>query len=259
MSSFLLSCHFSHPLLPPTSPLPPPVNLSGPLVVTRCQVVLPAWSSSSPSPFFVFLLLLFLLSIRACGHFAVTVKCHCGFSLLSTDPETWPSFNPPPVALQSPSSFLSWSLLPSSCLPSFAVLCFILFYASSFFLLPNPFMKLCQLFLLLPVPLCSCFSFWCNSFFPLSFLRPTVPWSVSPFLLFSLCPCHLLYAYRLLIPSIVPLNSFLHPRVSSPVVLLFFLLICNPHPSNPPPVPFLYHLPPSPYHPIPCFWQERQL
>lgn len=133
MSSFLLSCHFSHPLLPPTSPLPPPVNLSGPLVVTRCQVVLPAWSSSSPSPFFVFLLLLFLLSIRACGHFAVTVKCHCGFSLLSTDPETWPSFNPPPVALQSPSSSLSWSLLPSSCLPSFAVLCFILFYASSSF------------------------------------------------------------------------------------------------------------------------------
>lgn len=136
MSSFLLSCHFSHPLLPPTSPLPPPVNLSGPLVVTRCQVVLPAWSSSSPSPFFVFLLLLFLLSIRACGHFAVTVKCHCGFSLLSTDPETWPSFNPPPVALQSPSllSLLitsSFLMPPILCCPLFhPFLCIFFLFAS---------------------------------------------------------------------------------------------------------------------------------
>lgn len=169
----------------------------------------------------------------------------------ATDPETWPSFNPPPVALQSPSLLsLPWFLLPSSCLPSFAFLCFILFYASpSFFLLPNPFYETLLTLSLSACPILSPFPrpssppsshfvlifLFEVTLFPPSFLLHSIPRLVSPFSLFSLC-----YYFPL---------SFLHPHVSS-VVLLFCLLIFNPHPSNPLSFCTLPLLPPIPSHPM---------
>lgn len=167
----------------------------------------------------------------------------------ATDPETWPSFNPPPVALQSPSLLsLPWFLLPSSCLPSFAFLCFILFYASpSFFLLPNPFYETLLTLSLSACPILSPFPrpssppsshfvlifLFEVTLFPPLFLLHSIPRLVSPFSLFSLC-----YYFPL---------SFLHPHVSS-VVLLFCLLIFNPHPSNPLSFCTLPLLPPIPSH-----------
>lgn len=222
MSSFLLSCHFSHPLLPPTSPLPPPrhVNLSGPRVVTRCQVVLPAWSSSShlplpslssssssssslPSEHVATLLWQLNVTVASlcCPHLSHWPR-NVAFLQSSSCCPTKPI---PPLSPLIPPSFL---MPPILCFPLFHPFsCFSFFlFASKPFLWNsvNSFSQCLSHFI--PIPssilsslfsLCSYFSFWSNSFS--SF--------ISPALYSTIGVAFLLIFFVLLLPSILFTSS----------------------------------------------------